>query len=126
MTFPVAANCGSGSATSLCLNDRHAVSVRWRTDPPGGTLGTGQVAPLTTEESGLFWFFGPNNWEVMVKVLNGCGLNDRWWVFTAATTNVYYRLEVFDIQAGVNKVYFNYPGPPAPAVTDVSALATCP
>lgn len=126
MTFPVAANCGSGSATSLCLNDRHAVSVRWRTDPPGGTLGTGQVAPLTTEESGLFWFFGPNNWEVMVKVLNGCGLNDRWWVFTAATTNVYYRLEVFDIRAGVNKVYFNYPGPPAPAVTDVSALATCP
>jgi hypothetical protein len=24
------------------------------------------------------------------------------------------------------KIFFNYPGPPAPAVTDVNAFATCP
>ena len=29
------------------------------------------------------------------------------------------------IVAGVNKIYFNYPGPPAPAVTDTGAFATC-
>lgn len=61
-----------------------------------------------------------------VKVLNACVLNDRIWVFSAATTNVFYRLEAFDVQAGVNKIFFNYPGPPAPAVTDTSAFATCP
>jgi len=33
---------------------------------------------------------------------------------------------VFDVRAGVNKIYFNYPGPPAPAVTDTNAFATCP
>lgn len=126
LTFPVSPGCGASTATSLCVNDRHVVTARWRTDPPGGTLHNAQLAPLATAESGLFWFFSATNWEVMVKVLNGCGLNDRWWVFSAATTNVFYRLEVLDVRAGANKVYFNYPGPPAPAVTDVDALATCP
>jgi hypothetical protein len=63
---------------------------------------------------------------VMVKVLNGCGLNNRWWLFSAATTNVFYRLEVTDVTTGTSKIYFNYPGPPAPAVTDTDAFATCP
>jgi hypothetical protein len=88
LTFPVIGGCGANTATTLCLNGRHQVKASWRTDPPGGTSHPAQVAPLATAESGLFWFFGPNNWEVMVKVLNGCGLNDRWWVFSAATTNV--------------------------------------
>lgn len=126
LTFPVSPGCGASTATNLCVNGRHVVTARWRTDPPGGTLHNAQLAPLATAESGLFWFFSATNWEVMVKVLNGCGLNNRWWVFSAATTNVFYRLEVLDVRAGVNKVYFNYPGPPAPAVTDVNALATCP
>ena len=82
--------------------------------------------PYVEADSGLFWFFAPSNWEVMVKVLNACGLNDRYWVFSAATTNVFYRLEVFDVAEGAQKIYFNYPGPPAPAVTDTGAFATCP
>ena len=81
---------------------------------------------VASSNSGIFWFFSSDNWEVMVKVLNACGLNNRYWVFSAATTNEFYRMEVFDVRAGVNKIYFNYPGPPAPAVTDVDAFATCP
>lgn len=123
LTFPVTALPCSTSATNLCLHDHFNVSVRWRTSTDSGS---GTVAPLTTNQSGIFWFFAPTNWEVMVKVLRGCPINDRWWVFSAATTNVFYRMEVFDQLAGVNKVYFNYPGPPAPAVTDTEAFATCP
>jgi hypothetical protein len=128
MTFPVAANCGSSTATSLCLNSRHSVRAFWRTNPTPGTPtdGQAQVVPFVGSSSGLFWFFSASNWEVMVKVLNGCGLNNRWWVFSAATTNVFYRLEVTDVTRGEQKIYFNYPGPPAPAVTDTDALAVCP
>lgn len=128
LTFPVALNCGSGSATSLCLQDRFLINSRWRTNPAPGTLtdGDGHVVGCPNEGSGLFWFFSANNWEVMAKVIDGCGLNDRYWVFSAATTNVFYRLEVLDVRSGVQKIYFNYPGPPAPAVTDVNAFATCP
>ena len=30
----------------------------------------------------------------MAKVLNGCSINNQWWVFSAATTNVFYQLYV--------------------------------
>ncbi len=124
-TFPAFGAC-AGSATGLCLFDRFLVTARFRTGAPGTAEGTAQVAGCPNDGSGLFWFFSATNWEVMVKALNGCGLNDRWWVFSAATTNVFYRLEVWDVTEGEQKIYFNYPGSPAPAVTDTSALATCP
>jgi hypothetical protein len=128
LTFPVVGSCGVSTATTLCLNNRFTVRSYWRTNPAPGsaTDGQGQVASCPNTGSGLFWFFSATNWEVMVKVLNGCGLNNRWWVFSAATTNVFYRLEVFDVTSGIQKIYFNYPGPPAPAVTDTDAFATCP
>jgi concanavalin A-like lectin/glucanase superfamily protein len=126
-TFPVMANCGVSTAAALCLNTRFQVIARWRTNPvPGSPVDGNAQAVLASADSGIFTFFSPTNWEVMVKVLNGCGLNSRYWVFSAATTNVFYRMEVFDVARGAQKIYFNYPGPPAPAVTDVSAFATCP
>lgn len=127
LTFPVAPNCGSTTATTLCLHNRFAISARYRTDPAGTlTNGQAQVAGVPNAGSGLFQFFHPDNWEIMVKALNGCGLNNHYWIFSAATTNVFYRMEVLDVTAGKQKIYFNYPGPPAPAVTDVEALQTCP
>lgn len=127
-TFPVVFDCGASTATTLCLNDRFQVRAFWRTNPTPGTPtdGQAQVAGCANPDSGLFWFFSATNWEVMVKALNGCGLNNRFWIFSAATTNVFYRLEVLDVRSGTQKIYFNYPGPPAPAVTDTSAFATCP
>jgi len=124
LTFPVTNFPCSNSSTSLCLHERFAVSVDWRTSP--SNAGVGRLTPLVSDQSGVFWFFNPTNWELMVKVLNGCPLNGHWWVFSAATTNVYYRMKVLDRHAGVQKIYFNYAGPPAAAVTDTSALATCP
>jgi len=31
-------------------------------------------------------------------------LGNRWWVFSAATTNVFYRMEVFDQVGGAQKI----------------------
>ena len=128
LTSPVAVSCGASTATTLCLHDRFIVQAFWRTNPTPGTPtdGQAQVAGCANDGSGLFWFFSSTNWEVLVKAINGCGLNNRWWVFSAATTNVFYRLEVTDVTTGESKIYFNYPGPPAPAVTDTNALAVCP
>lgn len=127
LTFPVALNCGATTATTHCLLNRFAITARWRTDAAGKlTNAQAQVAGTANAGSGLFQFFSPDNWEIMVKALNGCGLNNRYWIFSAATTNVFYRMDVLDVKTGVQKIYFNYPGPPAPAVTDTSAFATCP
>ena len=123
LTFPVALGC-TPSATSLCLSGRFAVSVHWR-DFAGNT-GVGTVVPGASADSGLFWFFAPAAWEVLAKTVNGCSLNNRWWAFGAATTNVFYRLEFLDVRGGQNKIYFNYPGVASPAVTDAAAFTTCP
>jgi hypothetical protein len=81
---------------------------------------------FSTPESGIFWFFGANNWEMMTKVLNGCGINSRHWVFTSAVTDQHFELVVTDTSTGRTKRYLNYAGSPAPAITDIDAFATCP
>jgi len=109
----------------LCLNrGRFEVSAQWQ-DFSGNT-GGGHVVPLGSPDSGLFWFFSDTNWEVLVKVLDGCGLNDRFWVFAAATTDVQYTLRVHDTVSGVAREYVNPLGAAADAITDTDAFATCP
>lgn len=112
--------CTASTAATLCLSARLAVTASWRDGT--GTTGPGAVVPGASAASGLFWFFTPDNWELMVKSVDGCALNGAVWLFSAATTNVFYRLEVVDTPSGVTKIYFNYPGPPAPAVTDTAAF----
>ncbi|HEX3527566.1 MAG TPA: LamG domain-containing protein [Thermoanaerobaculia bacterium] len=116
----------AASSTALCLLDRFLVKVKDRVGAQSNAEAAANVVPVANPGSGLFWFFGPDNWEVMVKALNGCGLTSTYWIFSAATTNVFYRMDVYDYHTGTQKIYFNYPGPPAPAVTDTNAFATCP
>jgi hypothetical protein len=124
LTFPVAVTCGANTATTACLNTHFSVNIQFR-DPNTDITSDAQLVDCPNPDSALFWFFSSNAWEVMVKTIDACGFNDRFWAFSAATTNVFYRLNVADVRGGANKIYFNYPGPPAPAVTDTAAFATC-
>ncbi len=122
---PGLANGCSPDESILCLNDdRFKVEVEWR-DFKGKT-GVGQVVSFSSADSGLFWFFSKDNWEMMVKVLNGCKTTNHFWFFAAATTNVEYTLRVTDTATGVVKEYFNPLGNSAAAITDTEAFATCP
>jgi hypothetical protein len=125
--FATSPNCGPPtSATSLCLHDRFNVTGSFRVGAQTADEGTAQAVPSSYEGSGIFYFFNGQNWELMLKALDGCGLNNRYWIFNAGLTNLYFRIEVRDVTRGVQRIYFNYPGPPAPALTDVNALAVCP
>jgi PKD repeat protein len=126
-TAPTEKVSDCGDPSQLCLNgDRMRVEVEWRDFD--GERGIGQVVPvpIESEDSGLFWFFKANNWEMLVKVVDGCSFNQHFWVFAAATTNVEYTLRVTDTLTGVEKEYRNPLGTAAPAITDTMALATCP
>ena len=112
--------CASPSPGDLCLAPAFLITVSWRTGD--GATGPGTVVPVASTGSGIFWFFSLDSWELMVKVIDACALNGSVWMFSAATTNVFYRLEVADVRSGITKIYFNYPGPPAPAVTDTVAF----
>jgi plastocyanin len=120
------AACASGPET-LCLNNgRFKVQVVWRI--PDGTTGTGKAVPIpSAPDSGLFFFFGPSNIELLIKVLNACVPQfNRYWVFFAATTNVEFVMVVTDTATGKTRGYFNPLNRPAPPVQDVDAFATCP
>ena len=106
---------------TLCLrNSRYAVEVQWQT--MSGDTGTGTVTRAGTNEAGLFWFFDADNWELLIKVLDGCTLNGHHWVFKASTTDVGYIVSVTDTLTGIVKEYRNDPGRAASATTDTTAF----
>ena len=119
----VAPLCADGSGHLCLLDGRYRVKVTW-TDF-AGVEGQGQAVPAGTGDSGLLYFFSPDNWEMLVKVLDGCAINGKVWVFAAATTNVAYTLEVEDTVTRLTKTYENPLGKPSVAVTDIAAFDTC-
>ncbi|MEM1180153.1 MAG: spondin domain-containing protein [Acidobacteriota bacterium] len=108
----------------LCLNqERFQVTVEWET--PDGTTGRG-VAVEGTADSGFFYFFNDDNIELDIKVLNGCDINNYYWVFAAGTTDVGVDITVTDTQAGVVQNYSNPLGQAFAPILDTAAFLTCP
>lgn len=123
-SFSTGGTC-SPSGIQACLSNRFSVNIRWRDG--GGNLTLANVVPgVGTLDSKLFYFIDPNNWEFLVKTVNGCGLNSRWWFFVSASTEQFYRLVVFDHLRGIQRIYYGYGDPNQPAITDTSAIAGCP
>ncbi len=109
------------SSTALCLGEgsRFKVEATWRT-----ASSSGAAHALTgTSDSGQFWFFGPDNVELTVKVLEGCSLNDHFWVFASGLTDVEVLLRVTDTQTGHTRSYFNPLGRAYKPVQDTSAFS---
>ncbi len=96
------------SLTHMCLSDgRFSVDVTWR-DYAGNT-GSAQVVDAgspssgtgANNTSGMFWFFDSDNWEMLVKVLDACDVNEKFLFLGAATTDVEYTLTVTDTETQV-------------------------
>ena len=127
---PPATTCVPNEAT-LCIDDqpndkRFAVTVSFASSQSGGVSGNGHAIQLGTvgvTEGGLFWFFNSSNPELLVKVLNGCGLNSKYWVFFSAGTNVGFHVTVTDTKNNHSKTYTNPDLTAALPVQDTSALA---
>jgi len=102
----LAADCGGPAG--LCLNRRFRVEAAWRV-PSSGAHGTGTPIPRTGD-TGVFWFFQPANFELLVKVLDGRGINGHFWVFYGSLTNVEFDLTVTDTMTGDQRTYHNPSG----------------
>jgi hypothetical protein len=113
------------SATALCLNGgRFQVTAHWQKSD--GASGDGAGVKLTGD-SGYFWFFTPDNIEAVVKVLNGCGINDKYWVFAAGLTNVQVDVTVRDVQTDSVFTRRNPQGAAFAPIQDTGAFpASCP
>ena len=113
-------NCRSTAAATCLQGSRYEVTVDWWT--ADGQSGEAAVADVGTADSGLFWFFSSTNWELLVKVLDACAVNDHHWVFGAATTDLGYRVKVTDTESGSVREYRNEAGRAAQAIADVTAF----
>ncbi len=115
--------CGQ-DLTTACLRDgRFAASVAWENF--SGETGQGEVIPFSSSTSALFSFFTRDNWEMQVKVIDGCTNNGHFWVFGAASTNVAYTVTVTDLVTGAEARYENALGTASPAINDTRAFV-CP
>lgn len=118
------ASAASGPSGPILLGDgRFQVTAEFVTAP--GAAPQPMPGALLTDDAAYLWFFDSNNVEVFLKVVDGCTVNDRFWVFAAGLTNVEVRITVVDTQTGEPKVYVNPPGQAFQPILDTSAFEGC-
>ncbi len=97
----------SGSHLAPASPARFQPSVTWtRTD---GTTGSGNLTYVSSDTK-AFWFFTPENVDLVIKVVDGRAVNGKFWVFYGSLTNVQYTLTVTDTLTGAQKTYTNAQG----------------
>jgi hypothetical protein len=122
-------SCNSDAKT-LCIDDqpgdrRFKVTVDYNSRTGGSGSATAiSLSSLGVVRGGLFWFFSPENPELLVKVLDGCALNNNYWVFASAGTNIGLSITVTDTLYGRQRNYRNNDGTPASPIQDTQAF-TC-
>jgi hypothetical protein len=117
------ATCAAAGTVACLGGGRFRVHVAWAT---GDDFGFGSMRSFSgADDSAYATFFDPGNVELVVKVLDGCGLNDRFWVFAAGLTDVAVTLTVLDTWTGEEWSHAAQGGQPFAPVLDTSALPIC-
>jgi lysophospholipase L1-like esterase len=125
---------------TLCIDHqpgdrRFRVRMDWQTALNGGLSGTAFVTgldPLGFDGGGMLSFFAGTP-EALVKIIDGCTENGRFWIFAALTTTLGFDLTIEDIQAkslGAPASLYRYEvsnpdGKIALPVADIRAFETC-
>ena len=107
---------------------RIRTTVEFSTVQGGGKSGVGQAIELSAlgvNHGGLFWFFGASNPELLVKIVNGCAVNDNYWIYASAGTNVGFTLSLVDTVLGHQAIYSNPDLTEALPIQDSSTPLTC-
>ena len=104
-------DCRSGSQYLCLLGDRFEVVAEWKktVEPFENGVGTAGTIP-GSDLTGTFWFFSSSNVELLLKMLDGTPLNDHFWHFYGALSDVEYWITVRDTTDDSTVTYHNTPG----------------
>jgi len=83
-----------------------------------GDAGVESLSPTT----GYLWFFDAANVEMIVKVIDGCGLGGHHWFFASGMTDVQVTITVTDVVTGMVKTYTHPAGHVFEPILDTSAF----
>lgn len=100
--------CDSDPELLCMLGGRFEARVFWH-DQRKDRDGEG-IKEKLKDRSGTFWFFHPDNVELIVKVQDGRPVNGDFWVFVGAMTDVEFFLTVTDRETNFSRTYHNLPG----------------
>ena len=130
ITTVTATSTCTPDATTLCVDDqagdkRFRIQGGFSTSQGGGQSGPAHAIALSSlgvNQGGLMWFFSASNPELLLKVINGCAVNNSYWVFASAGTNVGLTITVTDTRTGTVKPYTNPDVQAFPPVQDTAAF----
>lgn len=123
--------CTPSSTTACVMQGRFEISLTF--DTAGATFvpasagtpaGSAEVA-TTTSDTAIFRFYDEDQFDVVVKVLDACPINQRFWVFAAGATDAGVDITVTDTAVGASVFYASGSGQAFPSVIDTNAFATC-
>ena len=86
----------------VCLTDggRFSSAVTFGVTGPDGPEFV-RAKPTATEalpdSATLWYFFGEDNPEMLIKLLNGCEINGYWWLFGSAATDRPWQVFIWDL-----------------------------
>jgi len=80
---------------------RFLTTVTW-TSPTA--TGSGNLTPISADTKG-FWFFSPDNIDLVVKVVDGRAVNGKFWVFYGSLTTEQFTVTVTDTLTGATRTY---------------------
>jgi hypothetical protein len=121
--------CLRGDQQSCLHAARFEVQVDWRTDDDDGKARVMEFGGQRTEndESVFWWFFGPQNFEMGVKLLEACVpfLGNKYWVFISGLTDQGWTVRVRDTYTDATRTYVNPIGQLSETFADTAAF-DCP
>jgi hypothetical protein len=125
--FGTVGPCVSDAETACLVGGRFEVKVGWQRATSSGPAQVmkfgGQRAE--TNESAFFWFFSQSNFEIGLKILNACGINQKYWVFISGLTNQGWTVYIRDTVTGTVKTYSNPLGHLTSTTADTSSGLSC-
>jgi len=108
--------CASDATTLYLIDGRFQAQVEW-TDFDELTGPGMVVAGDTRDDTGEFWFFLPDNMELVVRVLDACETSfNSVWVFAGGPANVELTVAVTDTGTGKVQTVENDLGTPATSI----------
>ena len=97
------------SAGRACLNERRFHVTAGYSTP---TVARAPAKRLDVyglgDSAAIFYFFAPDNPEMLIKVVDGCWQNGHWWVFGSAATDLAYEVAIEDLANGGGTVRYRH------------------
>ncbi|HUP23730.1 MAG TPA: hypothetical protein VNB06_12415 [Thermoanaerobaculia bacterium] len=118
------------TASALELQDgRFLVEVDWTAGAGNQgvaelvTIAPGSNVELRSDNSTIIEFFGNDNWELLLKILDARVFNQHFWIYLAAASSVGYDVNVVDTVCDEQRTYSGVRGTFQPSTTDTTAFA---